>query len=146
VSRRHSCLCSLPQPPARGRAGQTSSAVAGSRHGQPELAVAEQASLLIEHRSVMGATVGVDPADDHPGPLGHAGVAFPLDDRPGQDGHAPVGRADTLVTGLSVQARIRSPAGPVVRTTWPCRTGRRIPVMTRSQVRSGSDQPGQTSP
>ena len=48
-----------------------------------ELPVAEQASLCIEHGSVVGATVGVDPADDNPGPLGHAGVAFLLDDRAG---------------------------------------------------------------
>jgi len=48
-----------------------------------ELPVAEQASLCIEHGSVVGATVGVDPADDNPGPLGHAGVAFLLEDRAG---------------------------------------------------------------
>jgi hypothetical protein len=46
----------------------------------------------------MGATVGVDPADDNPGWLGHAGVAFLLDDRAGQ---ARTGRtADTPVTRL----------------------------------------------
>jgi hypothetical protein len=55
-----------------------------------ELPVTEQPSLGIEHGSVMGATVGVDPADDNPGALGHAGAAFLLDDRAGQ---ARTGRA-----------------------------------------------------
>ena len=56
-----------------------------------ELTVAKQPSLLIEHGSVMGATVGVDPADDNPGALGHAEVAFPLDDR-AEGTHRPGGR------------------------------------------------------
>jgi hypothetical protein len=38
----------------------------------------------------MGTTMGVDPADDNPGGLGHAEVAFPLEDRAGQ---ARTGRA-----------------------------------------------------
>jgi hypothetical protein len=56
-----------------------------------ELLVAEQPSLLIKHGRVMGATVGVDPADDNPGALGHAEVAFPLEDR-AEGTHRPGGR------------------------------------------------------
>jgi hypothetical protein len=55
-----------------------------------ELAVAEQATLLVDDGGVVGATVGVDAADDNPGALGHPGVAFPLEDRAGQ---ARTGRA-----------------------------------------------------
>jgi hypothetical protein len=56
-----------------------------------ELLVAQQPSLLVDDGSVMGTTVGVDPADDNPSGLGHAEVAFPLDDR--QEGtHRPGGR------------------------------------------------------
>jgi hypothetical protein len=69
-----------------------------------ELAIAEQPTLLVDDRSVMGAAVGVDAADDNAGALGHSRVAFPLQDR-----HAPAGRADTPVMGLVAQARIRSP-------------------------------------
>jgi hypothetical protein len=47
-----------------------------------ELPVAQQPSLLVDDGGVVGAAVGVDAADDHPGAfpgaLGHAGVAFPL--------------------------------------------------------------------
>ena len=72
----------VPAKPAQ----QLPVATAGSR----ELAVAEQPSLLVDDGSVVGATVGVDPADDNTGALGHPGVAFPLDDRAGQ---ARTGRA-----------------------------------------------------
>jgi hypothetical protein len=44
----------------------------------------------VQHGSVMGVTVGVDPVDDHPAVVRHAEVAFPLDDRAGQ---ARIGRA-----------------------------------------------------
>jgi hypothetical protein len=47
-----------------------------------ELPVAQQPSLLVDDGGVVGAAVGVNAADDHPGAfpgaLGHAGVAFPL--------------------------------------------------------------------
>ena len=39
-----------------------------------------------------------------------------------------------------------STARPVACTTWSCRAGRRIPVTTRSQVRSGSAQPARPAP
>jgi hypothetical protein len=55
-----------------------------------ELLVAEQPSLGIKHGSVIGVTMGVDPADDNPAVVRHAEVAFPLDDRAGQ---ARTGRA-----------------------------------------------------
>ena len=55
-----------------------------------ELTVAEQPSLGIQHGSVMGTTMGVDPADDNPGVFGHAEMAFPLEDWAGQ---ARTGRA-----------------------------------------------------
>jgi hypothetical protein len=56
-----------------------------------ELTVAEQPSLLIKHGSVMGATVGVDPADDNPGALGMLG--WPFRSTTGQEGrHRPGGR------------------------------------------------------
>ena len=57
----------------------------------PELLVAEQPSLGIKHGSVMGATVGVDPADDNPAVVRNAEVAFPLDDR-AEGTHRPGGR------------------------------------------------------
>jgi hypothetical protein len=50
--------------------------------------------------------MGVEPADDNAGALGHPCVAFPLDDR--QDRHAPAGPADTPVTGLGRTRSIRS--------------------------------------
>jgi hypothetical protein len=107
-----------------------------------ELPVAEQASLCIEHGSVVGATVGVDPADDNPGPLGHAG--WPFCSRTGQEGHAPAGRADTPVRGLgrasSYQVTRARPVACI--TVWSCRAGdsspddtkvRSVPSQTRRQ-------------
>ena len=46
-----------------------------------ELPVAEQPSLGIEHGGVVGATVGVDPADDNPRALGHPLPALLFQDR-----------------------------------------------------------------
>ena len=88
--RRRSCRCPPPRPPRPGRGDQASSAAGGSRSGPPGTPGHRGAALLIQHGCVVGATVGVDPADDHPGALGHAGVAVPLDDRAGQ---ARTGRA-----------------------------------------------------
>jgi hypothetical protein len=55
-----------------------------------ELPVAKQPSLLVDDGGVVGTAVGVNPADDDPGALGHAGTAFPLGHEPGQ---ARTGRA-----------------------------------------------------
>jgi hypothetical protein len=61
-----------------------------------ELPVAQQPSLLVDDGGVVGAAVGVDTADDHPGAfpgvLVHAGVAFPLEARAGTGTHRPGGR------------------------------------------------------
>jgi hypothetical protein len=104
----------VPAKPAQ----QLPIATAGSR----ELAVAEQPSLLVDDGSVVGATVGVDPADDNTGALGHPGVAFPLDDRAGQartgraGGHTSDGAwSRKLVSGHT------SPSGRVHHMTLPGR-------------------------
>jgi hypothetical protein len=54
-----------------------------------ELTVAKQPPLLVEHGSVMSATMGVDPADDNPAVVRHAG--WPFRSTTGQDRHAPAG-------------------------------------------------------
>jgi hypothetical protein len=57
-----------------------------------ELPVAQQSSLLVDDGGVVGAAVGVHPADDHPGALGHAGTAVPLQARARTGTHRPGGR------------------------------------------------------
>ena len=54
--------------------------------------VAQQSSLLVDHRGVVGTAMGVDPTDDNPSALGHAGVAFPLEDTGRTGTHRPGGR------------------------------------------------------
>jgi hypothetical protein len=75
----------------------------------------------------MGATVGVDPADDNPTVVRHAEVAFLLDDRAGQ---ARTGRAGGHTTDKAWLRRLvsghRSPSGRV-HHAWSCRTGRQLP-------------------
>jgi hypothetical protein len=92
-----------------------------------ELPVTEQPSLGIEHGRVMGATVGVDPADDNPGVFGHAGVAFLLEDRAGQ---ARTGRAGGHTSDKAWSRKLvsghTSPSGRV-HHAWSCRTGRQLP-------------------
>jgi hypothetical protein len=69
-----------------------------------ELTVAEQPSLGIQHGSVMGTTMGVDPTDDNPGVVGHAEVAL----------------SRKLVAGHT------GPSGRV-HHAWSCSTGRQLP-------------------
>jgi hypothetical protein len=102
----------------------------------------------------MGATVGIDSADDNPGGLGHAGVAFPLDDRAG--GHAPAGRADTPVTGLGrassyqvtrarpVACSTRGPAGRADSSPDDT-TVRSIPSQTHRQDQVHDQDPSKSS-
>jgi hypothetical protein len=91
------------------------------------LTSAEQPPLLIKHGRVMGATVGVDPTDDNPRALGHAGVAFLLDDRAGV---ARTGRAGGHTSDKAWSRKLvsghTSPSGRV-HHAWSCRTGRQLP-------------------
>jgi hypothetical protein len=114
-----------------------------------ELTVAEQPSLGIEHGSVMGTTMGVDPADDNPGVVGHAEVAFPLDDRAGR---ARTGRAGGPVTRLGratsyqvtrarpIACTTRGPAGQADSSPEDTKV-RSVPSQTRQQ-----DQPHDQGP
>jgi hypothetical protein len=54
-----------------------------------ELPIAQQSSLLVDDGGVVGAAVGVHPADDNPGALGHAGTAVPLEARARTGTHRP---------------------------------------------------------
>ena len=40
-----------------------------------ELGVGQQPAVLVDDGGVVGATVGVDPADDNPSAFGHPGLA-----------------------------------------------------------------------
>jgi hypothetical protein len=124
---RRSCWCPPRRPLRPGRGGRANSAAADSHCSSLGTGGRRATVLGIEHGSMMGATVGVDPADDNSGGLGHPGVAFPLEDRAG--GHAPAGRADTPVMGLGRASSYQvTPARPVACiTAWSCRTGRQLP-------------------
>jgi hypothetical protein len=60
--------------------------------GGGELLVVEQPSLLVDHGGVVGTAMGINSADDNPGALGHADIAFPLEDTGRTGTHRPGGR------------------------------------------------------
>jgi hypothetical protein len=88
-----------------------------------EVPVTEQPSLLIQHGSVMGATVGVDPADDNPAVDSACRGGLPLDDRAGQarTGRAGGHTSDKAWSRKLVQVTRARPAEPVNISETPSR-------------------------